>query len=102
MFKLDYCKLMSTPRDLPCNMSKEESSTKICQKLYRGITGSLIYFIASRPYILFSIFISVRFQLDPRETHLTIIKRIFRYLKGTTNLGLLYKKSLDYKASWIL
>jgi len=38
-----------------------------------------------------------RFQSDPRETHLTAVKRIFRYLKGTTNLGLLYKKSLDYK-----
>ena len=38
-----------------------------------------------------------RFQSDPRESHLTAVKRICRYLKGTTNLGHLYKKSLDYK-----
>jgi len=38
-----------------------------------------------------------RFQSDPREPHLATVKRIFRYLKGTTNLGLLYKKSSDYK-----
>ena len=38
-----------------------------------------------------------RFQSDPRESHLTVVKRIFRYLKGTTNLGLLYKKSSYYK-----
>jgi len=38
-----------------------------------------------------------RFQSNPREPHLTAVKRIFRYLKGTTNLGLLYKKSSDYK-----
>ena len=31
------------------------------------------------------------------QPHLTVVKRIFRYLKGTTNLGLLYKKSSDYK-----
>jgi len=37
-----------------------------------------------------------RFQIDSRESHLTA-KRIFRYLKGTTNLGHLYRKSLDYK-----
>jgi len=38
-----------------------------------------------------------KIQSDPRESHLTIVKRIFRYLKGTTNLGFLYRKSLDYK-----
>ena len=59
--------------------------------------GSLLYLTTSRPYILFSVCLCVRFQSDPRETHLTAVKRIFRYLKGKTNLGLLYMKSLDYK-----
>jgi len=59
--------------------------------------GSLLYLTASRPNILFSVCLCARFQSDPRESHLTTVKRIFRYLKGTTNLGLLYKKSLDYK-----
>ena len=58
---------------------------------------SLLYLTASRPDILFSVCLCARFQSDPRESHLTIVKRIFRYLKGTTNLGLLYRKSLDYK-----
>lgn len=38
-----------------------------------------------------------RFWSDPREVHLTVVKRIFMYLKNTINLGLFYKKSLDYK-----
>jgi len=59
--------------------------------------GSLLYLTASTPNILFSVCLCARFQPNPRESHLTTIKRIFRYLKGTTNLGLLYKKSLDYK-----
>jgi len=67
------------------------------QKLYRGMIGSLLYITTSRPDILFSVCLCERFQSDPRESHLTIIKRIFRYLKGTTNLGLLYRESLDYK-----
>jgi len=58
---------------------------------------SLLYLTASRPDILFSVCLCARFQSDPRESHLSIVKRIFRYLKGTTNLGLLYRKSLDYK-----
>jgi len=59
--------------------------------------GSLLYLAASGPDILFSVCLCARFQSDPRESHLTTVKRIFRYLKGTTNLGLLYRKSLDYK-----
>ena len=55
------------------------------------------YLTASRPNILFNVCLCARFQSDPRESHLTAVKRIFRYLKVTTNLGLLYRKSLDYK-----
>ena len=58
--------------------------------------GSLLYLTASRPDILFSVCICARFQSDPRESHLTAVKRIFKYLKGTTNLGLFYRKSSDY------
>jgi len=59
--------------------------------------GSLLYLTASKPYILFNLCLCARFQSDPRESHLTVVKRIFRYLKGTTNLELLYRKFLDYK-----
>lgn len=63
--------------------------------------GSLLYLIASRPNILLCVCLCERFQWDPRETHLTVIKRIFRYMKGETNLGMLYKKSLNYKLVWL-
>ncbi|WJX57748.1 hypothetical protein P8452_43275 [Trifolium repens] len=68
-FNLEDCKTMATPMHPTSSLSKEEIGTKVDQKLYR----------------------------DPRESHLTAVKRIFRYLKGTTNLRLLYKKSLDSK-----
>jgi len=59
--------------------------------------GSLLYLTASRLDVLFSVRLCARFQSYPREYDLTAVKRIFRYLKGTTNLGLLYRKSLDYE-----
>ena len=80
-----------------CTLSKEDNGSKVDQKLYKGMIGSLLYLTASRPYILFSVCLCARFQSDPRESHLAVFKRIFRYLKGTNNLGLLYRKSLDYK-----
>src|ERR1044072_8633676 len=59
--------------------------------------GSLLYLTASRPDILYNICLCARFQSDPRETHLTAVKIILKYLKGTTNLGLCYRKSREYK-----
>ncbi|WJX61599.1 hypothetical protein P8452_46671 [Trifolium repens] len=96
-FNLEDCKIMSTPMHPTSSLSKEEIGSKMDQKLYRGMIGSLLYLTASRPDILYSVCLCARFQSDPREPHLTAVKRIFRYLKGTTNLGLLYKKSLDSK-----
>lgn len=86
---------MSTPMHPTCCLNNEEGRTKVNQKLYRGMIGSLLYLTTSRPNILFNVCLCEMFQLDPRETHLTVVKGIFRYLKGTTNLGLLYKKSLE-------
>jgi len=96
-FRLQDCKVMNTPMHPTCTLSKEDTGSKVDQKLYRGMIGSLLYLTASRPDILFSGCLCARFQSDPRESHLTVVKRIFRYLKGTTNLWLLYRKSLDYK-----
>ena len=80
-----------------CILGKDEVSMKVDQKLHRGMIGSLHYLTASRPDILFSVCLCARFQSDPRESHLTVVKRILRYLKGTANLGLCYRRSQDYK-----
>lgn len=96
-FKLYDCKIMSTLMHLTYNLSKEESNTKVCQKLYKCMIGSLVYLTTFILDILLSVCMCARFQPDRREIHLIVVKRIFRYMKGTTNLWLLYKKSLDYK-----
>ena len=45
--------------------------------------GSLLYLTASKPDIMYSICIYERFQSDPRESHLSVVKKIIKYLKGT-------------------
>ncbi|KAL8124561.1 hypothetical protein AgCh_012279 [Apium graveolens] len=59
---------------------------------YKGMIGSLLYLTASRPDIMFATCLCARFQENPREPHLIVVKRIFRYLKGTTSLGLRKKQ----------
>ena len=52
--------------------------------------GSLLYLTSSRPDIQFSVCLCARFQASPRESHLTAVKWIFRYLAGTQDIGLWY------------
>ena len=44
--------------------------------------GSLLYLMASRLDILFSVCLCAKFQSCPKESHLIVVKRIIRYLKA--------------------
>jgi len=57
-------------------LDKESNTVNISE--YRQMIGSLLYLTASKPDIMFSVCLRVRFQADPREVHLSAIKRIFR------------------------
>ncbi|GJU89751.1 hypothetical protein Tco_1302174 [Tanacetum coccineum] len=61
------------------------------------MVGSLMYLSASRPDIVFAVCMCARYQAKPTEMHLTAIKRIFRYLKGTINMGLWYPKDSGFE-----
>ncbi|XP_070007862.1 secreted RxLR effector protein 161-like [Nicotiana sylvestris] len=60
------------------------------------MVGSLLYLTSSRPHIVFSVGLCARFQANPKESHLTVVKRILRYLKGTTDLYLWYPKCSNF------
>nr|GEV90532.1 hypothetical protein [Tanacetum cinerariifolium] len=64
--------------------------------LYRGMIGSLMYLTSSRLDLIYTVCLCARYQAKPTEKHLNAVKRIFRYLKGTINMGLWYSK--DTKA----
>ena len=63
--------------------------------LYRSIIGSLLYLTASKPDIAFSVGVCGRYQAAPKESHLTAVKRIIRYINGTPDYGLWYSKDLN-------
>ncbi|WVZ62398.1 hypothetical protein U9M48_012154 [Paspalum notatum var. saurae] len=68
-FKMDDCKPIETPMATNTKLDPDESGIKVDQTLYRSMIGSLIYLCASRPDIMFT---------DPKESHLTAVKRILR------------------------
>jgi hypothetical protein len=56
--------------------------------------------VHTRPNIALAVGTVERFLENPKENHMKAIKRIMRYLKGTKDYGLWYKKggTLDFKA----
>ncbi|GJR61300.1 retrovirus-related pol polyprotein from transposon TNT 1-94 [Tanacetum coccineum] len=64
-------------------------------KLKKALYGQKQAPKACRPDIMFSVCLCARFQEDPKTSHLEAVKRIFRYIKGTTHLGLWYPKGSD-------
>ncbi|KAI3714885.1 hypothetical protein L6452_21846 [Arctium lappa] len=58
--------------------------------------GSMLYLTSSRPDITFATCLCARYQANPKESHILVVKRIFRYLEGTKNLGLWYPKNSGF------
>ncbi|GJX17915.1 retrovirus-related pol polyprotein from transposon TNT 1-94 [Tanacetum coccineum] len=59
---------------------------------YHSMVGSLMYLTSSIPDLVIDVCMCGRYHARPTETHLTAVKRVFRYLKGTINMGLWYSK----------
>ncbi|BBN67220.1 transposable element gene [Prunus dulcis] len=86
-FGLESAKPIRNPMSTSTKLSKDSSGKSVDQKLYRSMIGSLLYLTASRPDISFSVGLCARFQSDPKESHLLAVKRILRYVSGTTTFG---------------
>ena len=90
-FGMDNAKPAKTPANVNGKLSKAtpESET-VDQCIYQSAVRSLLYLSTrTRPDITFAV---ARFCSQPTQEHWIAVKRIFRYLRGTTNLGLLYTK----------
>ncbi|GJR10701.1 retrovirus-related pol polyprotein from transposon TNT 1-94 [Tanacetum coccineum] len=76
----------------PNNLGPDLNGKSVNETQYRSMIGSLMYLTASRPDIQFLTCLCARYHANPKESHLIVVKRIFRYLKGTPSLGLWYPK----------
>ncbi|GJY28183.1 ribonuclease H-like domain-containing protein [Tanacetum coccineum] len=91
-FDFKNVKTASTPIETQKPLVKDEEASDVDVHLYRSMIGSLMYLTASRPDIMFAVCACSRFQVTPKSSHLSAVKRIFRYLKGKPKMGLWYPK----------
>ncbi|GJS80291.1 retrovirus-related pol polyprotein from transposon TNT 1-94 [Tanacetum coccineum] len=91
-FDLHKSDPVDTPMVERTKLDEDLSGIPVDQTQYRSMIGSLMYLTASRPDLVFAVCMCARYQSKPTKRHLEAIKRVFRYLQGTINMGLWYPK----------
>ena len=86
------CKPVSTPVD--CNPKLSADGVPVQDATdFRSLAGALQYLTFTRPDIAYAVQQICLYMHDPREPHLTALKRILRYICGTLHMGLVLRPS---------
>ena len=90
---MDNCKPVKTAVDPGNRLVKAtEDEDVLDQQSYQSLVGSLMYLATStRPDIAYAVGTLARFCSKPNQSHWTAAKCVLRYLKGTSNFGILFR-----------
>ncbi|XP_050895553.1 uncharacterized protein LOC127102195 [Lathyrus oleraceus] len=89
-------------------LTKGEKGVSVDESLYKSMIGSLLYLIGSRPNITFPVGVCARYQVEPKISHITLVKRILKYINGTSEYVMLYYNKSNsmfvgyYDVDWVV
>ncbi|KAJ0477853.1 putative RNA-directed DNA polymerase [Helianthus annuus] len=90
---LSQSKPVNSPMEINSNLALGDSPQLADPAQFRQIVGALQYLTLSRPDITFAVNKVSQFMHSPTENHWSAVKRILRYLHGTSNFGLLIQQN---------
>ncbi|KAK2402236.1 hypothetical protein QL285_051773 [Trifolium repens] len=89
-FDMVNCNHAVTPYEPRLQLSKCEDENSVDTTKFRSLIGSLRYLCNTRPNLVYSVEILSRFMDKPKVSHLAVLKRILRYVKGTIDCGIVF------------
>jgi len=93
-FNMDDCNPISTPLDGNEKLKKPDSQEDTTKYPYQSLIGSLMYLaVSTRPDISYTVSALSQFNQNHGEEHWNAAKRVLRYLKGTLDYGLTFRKT---------
>ncbi|KAK2992396.1 hypothetical protein RJ640_006296 [Escallonia rubra] len=98
-FSMGDSKEKATPMEPNLKLKKDKGKPLKDARKFRQLVGSLIYLTITRPEISYSVSVVSQFMQNPRTPHLEAARRILRYVKGTLDYGLLYKRCDNFVLS---
>ncbi|GJR22460.1 hypothetical protein Tco_0970987 [Tanacetum coccineum] len=88
---------VGTPMEIKDKLDLDQNETLVDATKYQSMIGALMYLTSSRTDIVHATCLCSWYQAKPNEKHLKEVKRIFRYLCGTVNIGLWYMKESGFE-----
>nr|GEX02957.1 hypothetical protein [Tanacetum cinerariifolium] len=86
----------STPIETQKPLLKDEDDEEVDVHMYRSMISLLMYLTSLRPDIMFAVCACARYQVNPKVSHLFVMDRIFRYLKGQLKFSIWYSKDSPF------
>ena len=94
-FGLESASSVRTPMSPNVKLTVDLSGKSVDSSLYRSMISSLLYLTISRLDINYSVGVCARYQANLKESHMTALKRIIKYIKITAEFGVLYSKDTN-------
>jgi hypothetical protein len=86
------CNPTQVPMESRLKLSKRSKTPAVDATEYRSVVKSLRYLVNTRPDLAYSVGIVSRYMEAPTTEHWAAVKHTLRYIKGTTNYGVVYLK----------
>lgn len=91
-FQMKDCNLVSILTEFGLKLNKNHGGKKVDSTLYKQIIDNLMHLTATKLDIMHYMSLISRYIEHLTEIHMSTVNRIFRYLQGTKDFGLFYKK----------
>lgn len=88
----EFASSIRTPMSYNVKLCGDPLGKTVDSTLYGSMIGILLYRTASRPDICFSVDVCARFQTNPMEYHLIVVKFIIKFVNPNNNFGILFDK----------
>ena len=105
-FGLESSSSVRTPISPNVKLTVDLLGKSVDPSLYRSMIGSFLYLIASRPDISYGVGVCARYQANPKESHMIVLKRIIKYVKSIVDFRVWYSKDTNdvltgyFDANW--
>ncbi|KAL9293800.1 putative RNA-directed DNA polymerase [Arabidopsis thaliana] len=94
-FELDAQEVVTTPMKISTKLTADERGGDVNVCMYQGMIERLQFLTMSRPDICYAVNACAQYQVNPKMSHLSVVRRILKYVNGTPTFELYYTKDTD-------